>query len=260
MEAVAQKAIANMAAGPPKVTKSWNTNVAKWVEANQQTFQKIFGIASTITASIDAIMTQSTTNRMLLLDQEYQHRLDLINASKMNEEEKQKAITALEAEYQMKRRAEEVKAARARKVIAIMTAIINTAEGVTKAWAQGGAIFGPILAAIVAAAGAIQIALIKSQPIGAAKGAIFKQRALLMSQASGQEYEVAEGGEAEIVSSPRQLREAIMGPGGTTGQPVIIENHIYLDGHEMKVFISKTIRELSRTELMQIHPRAVRAY
>jgi len=260
MEAVAKRAVVNMEAGPPKVTKSWTTNVAKWVAANQQTFQKILGIASTVTASIDAIMTQSTTNRMLQLDQEYQHRLDLINASKMNEEEKEKAITALEAEYSMKRRAEEVKAARARKVIAIMTAIINTAEGVTKAWAQGGAIFGPILAAIVAAAGAIQIALIKSQPIGAAKGAIFKQKALLMSQSSGQEYEVAEGGEAEIVSSPRQLREAIMGPGGSAGQPITIENHIYLDGHEMKVFISKTIRELSRTELMQIHPRAVRAY
>jgi hypothetical protein len=260
MEAVAKKAVSSMEAGPPKITKSWQQNTAKWVAANQQTFQKILSVASTITASIDAIMTQSTTNRMLLLDQEYQHRLDLINASKMNEKEKEEAITALEAEYQMKRRAEEVKAARARKVIAIMTAIINTAEGVTKAWAQGGALFGPILAAIVAAAGAIQIALIKSQPIGAAKGAIFKQRAMLMSQASGQEYEVAEGGEAEIVSSPRQLREAIMGPGGTTGQPLIIENHIYLDGHEMKMFISKTIRELSRSELMQIHPRAVRAY
>jgi len=197
---------------------------------------------------------------MLLLDQEYQHRLDLINASKMNEEEKEKAITALEAEYSMKRRAEEVKAAKARKVIAIMTAIINTAEGVTKAWAQGGAIFGPILAAIVAAAGAFQIALIKSQPIGAAKGAIFKQRALLMSQASGQEYEVAEGGEAEIVSSPRQLREAIMGPGGTASGPGFLEIHLYIDGKEMKDFIVKTIRQRGRSELMLIHPRAVRAY
>jgi hypothetical protein len=260
MEAVAKKAIANMAAGPPKLTKSWTTNVAKWVAANQQAFEKILGIASTVTAAIDAIMTQSTTNRMLLLDQEYQHRLELINNSKMNEEEKEKAITALEAEYQMKRRAEEVKAARARKAIAILTAIINTAEGVTKAWAQGGAIFGPILAAIVAAAGAFQIALIKSQPIGAAKGAIFKQRALLMSQASGQEYEVAEGGEAEIVSSPRQLREAIMGPGGTASGPGFLEIHLYIDGKEMKDFIVKTIRQRGRSELMLIHPRAVRAY
>ena len=106
----------------------------------------------------------------------------------------------------------------------------------------------------------IAYSMIKSQPIGAAKGAIFKQKALLMSQASGQEYEVAEGGEAEIVSSPRQLREAILGQGSTAGQPGLLEIHLYIEGKEMKDFIVKTIRERGRSELMLIHPRAVRAY
>jgi hypothetical protein len=50
----------------------------------------------------------------------------------------------------------------AAQVVAIGMAIMNTAEGVTKAWAQGGW-FGGIGAAIVAAAGAIQIATIASQ-------------------------------------------------------------------------------------------------
>jgi len=259
MEEVAKKAIANMAAGPAKVTKAYTTELPKWIMKFVETSNKITAQASNFVGQVDAIMQQSTTNRMLMLDQEYQKRLELINNSKMNEEEKEKAITALEAEYNMKRRAAQVAAAKQQKIIAIAMAIINVAEAFTKAL-TAGPIIGPILAGIIAAMGAVQIALIKSQPIGAAKGAIFKQRALLMSQASGQEYEVAEGGEAEIVSSPRQLREAIMGPGGAGGQPITIENHIYLDGHEMKVFISKTIRELSRTELMLIHPRAVRAY
>jgi hypothetical protein len=200
-----------------------------------------------VVGAIDAIYQQSATNKMALLDEEYQHELDLINQSKMNDEEKEKAITALEAEYSMKRRAAEVAAAQKAKTIAIAQAIISTAEGVAKAWGQGGAIFGPILAAIVAAAGAVQIALIRSQPIGAAAGAIFKQKALLMSQTTGQEYEVAEGGEAEIVSSPRQLREAIMGRGARGGSAqTIVEHHhhhIYIDGREMKLFVTKTVRK-----------------
>lgn len=48
------------------------------------------------------------------------------------------------------------------KGISMANAYVNTAEGVTKAWAQGG-IWGGIGAAIVAAAGATQIALIAAQ-------------------------------------------------------------------------------------------------
>ncbi|MCJ7565281.1 MAG: hypothetical protein MUP52_11935 [Candidatus Aminicenantes bacterium] len=262
MREVFAKAVVNMVAGPPKITKSWFEEAPKWVTTVENVMTRVQAASMTAINAIEAAMQQSLTNKLAMLDEEYQARLDLITQSVMNETEKEAAITALDAEYSMKRRKAEVDAAKKAKIIAIAEAIINTAEGVTKAWAQGGAIFGPILAAIVAAAGAVQIALIRSQPIGAAKGAIFKQKALLMSQASGQEYEVAEGGEAEIVSSPRQLREAIMGKGRGKGpgQQVTLHNHIYIDGKEMKTFITKTIRELSKAELMQIHPRAVRAY
>jgi len=259
MQAVSAATTGRMLQDPPKTAKAWEKAARDAAGAQKVSFQQILSGAQSVVSQIEAIMQQSTTNKMLMLDQEYQKRLELIQNSVMNEKEKETAITALEAEYNMKRRAAQVAAARQQKMIAIAMAIINVAEAFTKAL-TAGPIIGPILAAMIAAMGAVQIAMIKSQPIGAAKGAIFKQKALLMSQASGQEYEVAEGGEAEIVSSPRQLREAIMGPGGGMGQPITIENHIYLDGHEMKVFISKTIRELSRTELMQIHPRAVRAY
>jgi TP901 family phage tail tape measure protein len=48
------------------------------------------------------------------------------------------------------------------KAAAIANAVINTAEGVTKALAQGG-IFGPVMAGIITATGAAQIALIMAQ-------------------------------------------------------------------------------------------------
>lgn len=62
------------------------------------------------------------------------------------------------------------------KAASVANAIINTSEGVTKALAQGG-IFGPILGATVAAAGAIQIASISAQkftppPKGFAEGGL----------------------------------------------------------------------------------------
>ena len=59
--------------------------------------------------------------------------------------------------------------ARKEKRLAVAMAIINVAQGVTKAIAQGG-IMGVIMGALVAAAGAYQIATIKSQPM--AKGGV----------------------------------------------------------------------------------------
>ena len=236
---VAANALAKAAA---PITKSWGNEAKKWVDTHQKTFDQISEITHAAINGIDAAMQQSTNNKMLMLDKEYQKRLDVIKNSKMSEEEKNRAIEGLDAEYSMKRQEVERKAAEQGKLTAIMGAIINTAEGMTKALAQGG-IFGPILAAVVAAFGAVQIALIRAQPIPLAAGAIFKKPALLTSQ-GGREYEVAEAGEAEIVSSPKRLREAIMGKGGGgTERPVIIENHIYIDGRELKLFITKTVRE-----------------
>jgi len=240
------------------------SGVTTWANTTVGKIEQVCTAAQQGLGAIEAAMQQSLTNKLALLDEEYQARLDLINNSVMNEEEKEVAITALDAEYTMKRRALEVSAAQKAKIIAIAQAIINVAEGVTAALSALPPPFNIALAAITAAAGAVQIAIIRSQPIGAAAGAIFKQKALLMSQASGQEYEVAEGGEAEIVSSPRQLREAIMGRGGRGGSAqTIVEHHhhhVYIDGKEMKTFISKTIREGTKSENMLIHPRAIRAY
>jgi len=50
------------------------------------------------------------------------------------------------------------------KAAALAEAIVNTAQGVTKALAQGG-IFGPIMAGVIATAGAVQIATIAAQKL-----------------------------------------------------------------------------------------------
>jgi len=243
MQEVMEKAVASMKEGPGYITRSWAAEAKKWVDKNQETFDQILGAASSVVGQIDAIMQQSTNNKMLLLDKEYQAKLENIKNSLLSEEEKNKAIEALDAEYDIKRRGLQRKAAESAKGVAIANAIINVAEGITKALSALPPPFNLILAAITAAAGAIQIALIRAQPIPLAMGAIFRKPAML-SSAGGNTYEVAEAGEAEIVSSPRRLREAIMGKGADgTGKPIVIQNHIYIDGREIKLFITKTVRE-----------------
>lgn len=88
--------------------------------------------------------------------------------SQMYEASKNKEVAAAGANEE-KKAAIEKKYAKKQKSLAIVQAIINTALGITKAIGQGG-ILGFITGALVAAAGAAQIAVIASQPL--AKGGI----------------------------------------------------------------------------------------
>ena len=185
--------------------KSWVDAAKDWVNANQDAFNKTFEMARTITAGIDAIAQQSTNNKMLLLDKEYQAKLENIKKSTLSEEEKNAAITALDAEYEMKRRGVQRKAAESAKATAIANAIISTAEGMAKALGQGG-IYGIVLAAIVAAFGAIQIAKIRAQPIPLATGAIFKKPVF----SPDGNYQAGDAGPEAVIpikELPRMLRE-----------------------------------------------------
>lgn len=226
------------------ISKSWGDAAADWVKKNEDGLNKTFELTTTITAGIDAIIQQSMNNKMIALDQEYQTRLEFIKNSLMSEEEKNKAIEGLDAEYDIKRKGLLRAAAQQGKMVAIANAIINVAEGMTKALAQGG-IFGPVLAGVIAAFGAVQIALIRAQPIPLKEGAIFRKP--VFSQ--GGDYEAGEAGPEAIIplrELPRIMRELSGGRGGGGGfgsnRPIIIQNRIILDGREMKAWTTKTVR------------------
>jgi hypothetical protein len=232
------------------ITKeSWIDAAKKWVNANQDAFNKTFEMARTITAGIDAIAQQSTNNKMLLLDKEYQAKLDNIKNSLMSEEEKNTAITALDAEYEMKRRAVQRKAAESAKTTAIANAIISTLEGVAKALGQGG-IFGIVLGAIVAAFGAIQIAKIKAQPIPLAQGAIFRRPVF----SPGGDYQAGDAGPEAVIplkELPRMLREISGGRGGggggTAAQKVSLTVPIYIGTKKIQEEIFEIVVNGSQT-------------
>jgi len=150
-----------------------------------ETMAKIQMYSSLVFGAMDAVFQQSQTNREIAIENEYKKRLEYINKSMMSEEEKQKAIEALEAEYQIKRTSAQRTAAKQSKAIAYMEAIVNTADAITKALTAGPFI-GPILAGIIGAMGAIQIALIAKQPIPLAKGAAFEKPTLVQNALVGE--------------------------------------------------------------------------
>ena len=180
----------------------WDRFTDKAVKA----MAKIKAVTDAAFAGMDAASAQSQKNKEIALDNEYKKRLAVINATVTNEAKKGAMIIALDAEYDIKRRALQHSAAKQQKAFALAQAIINTAEGMTKALAQGG-IFGPILAAVVGAFGAIQVALIAKQPIPLAKGAVFTKPTLLPATT----YQVGDAGPGnpEIIAPKSTIRDAV---------------------------------------------------
>jgi len=135
-------------------------------------------IASEIYAGLDAIFQQSYDNKMIRIDNEYQAQKLAIENSALSEEAKAAKLEALDIKFDQKRKELQKKQAKTDKAMAIFGAIINVAQGITSALT----LVPPmsfIMAAIVGALGAIQVAAIASQPIPMAKGGIAKQPVLM---------------------------------------------------------------------------------
>ena len=129
-------------------------------------------IASTIAqglSSINSAYRNYMSSRLQSIDSQYEKEKQYIIDNISDEGERERQLTALDEKYARQRLATEQKAARTQKALSIVAAIINTAVAVTKAL-QGPFPLNLISAAIVAAAGALQIAAIQSQPIPMAEG------------------------------------------------------------------------------------------
>lgn len=140
-------------------------------------------LSSAITPIIDQIQKNST----IAIENEYKRRLDYINKTVKNEEAKQSAIAALEAEFQIKRTKQQSAAAKTQKAIALAGATMNMAEAITaaltmKSWTP----FNFVLAAMTAALAAVQVGLIAAQPIPLAEGATFKEPTMLQNVLVGE--------------------------------------------------------------------------
>lgn len=98
------------------------------------------------------------------------------DAGLVSQEQYNARVEEMEAEEEAKREEMEIKQAKRTKALNQVQSIINTALSVTKTLAQWGWPAGAAPAAIVAAFGAAQTALIAAQPIGAEEGGFVNTR------------------------------------------------------------------------------------
>jgi hypothetical protein len=187
-----------------------------------ETMNKIQEGWALMSNQLDAISAQSQKNQEIKLDNQYKVRLDYIKNTIKDETKQREAITALDAEYDIKRRSLQHSAAVQQKAMAIAQATMDMANAIVAAF-KAGPIIGHILAAMTAALCAFQIAKIKAQPIPLAMGAIFTQPTRLLSE-RGQSYEVGEGGEPEVLAPLSRLgavARAARAPAGIGGNTYI---------------------------------------
>lgn len=152
-------------------SEAWRVQL-EGIREFQKVLAEIIKYVDLVTSAWDAMWGQVHENQMARIDNEYQARKEAIDASLMSDQAKYFAVEKLDRELEKKRRAAERRMAIASKASSLVGAITNTAEAVTKALTAGPFI-GPILAAIIGAMGAVQIALIAAQSIPAmAKGGI----------------------------------------------------------------------------------------
>lgn len=125
-----------------------------------QTLQNI----SQIVSGIQDVINLAFETRLNNIENTENAEIDAINKSGLAEEEKQKKIQEVKREAALETYEIQKKQFEVNKAIAIVQTIINTAQAVIAQFANPTPFAGAILAALAAATGAAQIAVIASQP------------------------------------------------------------------------------------------------
>ena len=126
-------------------------------QAWEQNFSQIYEGATSLIGNIGALQEQRAENEKAALDSEYAKKIEAAQGNAT-------AIAAIEADLAKKKEEIDKRIGKRQKAVAITTAIIDTALGVTKALGSAPPPYNFVLAALTAAAGAVQIATIKAQP------------------------------------------------------------------------------------------------
>ena len=127
-------------------------------EAQRQQVEDTLAQYSQVTDNIMNLSDQYTAFEMQNIDNRRQKEIDAAMASGLNEEAKQAKIQNIKEKYAKQERDLQKK----QKAPMIAQAIANTALGVTKALGQEG-VLGIISGALIAAAGAVEVATIQAQ-------------------------------------------------------------------------------------------------
>ena len=192
-----------------KFSEKWLANLQeKW----RQSWENTVRIAQEVVGGLSNIFGQLSANRMQQINNEDEAQRKAIESSLMSEEEKSKALAALDAKTEKERKKALRGAAKAEKMTSLLTAIVNTAAGVTKALST----LNLPLAITIGVLGGIQAAIIAGAPLPSfAKGGDIGTRGGIVGE---------EGPELFVPRRPGTiipLKEAARGAGGVVFAPVI---------------------------------------
>ena len=174
--------------------------------------------------NLSGMFSQYYAARSQAIDLQYNLEKQRILESTMSEEEKKKAIDALDADTQKKKKELAKEQAQTNKAVGIFTAVIDTAQAIVAAlkagWPQCIA-----FAAAAAAQGAVQIATIKSQQIPAlASGGVITSKGMALVGEQGPELVTLPDAASVIPLTRPQFSAAEFGGYGTTPKNSSTEN------------------------------------
>lgn len=168
--------------GPEEYDMSWLDDVSKkndsildkmkkgWNEWGESTTERIGNVLQTFAgfaSQMEAISNQKFANEFALLDIETQKQIEAVENSKRSEEEKETAINDINAKADEKRKAIQVRQAKANKKYSIFNALINTGMAITNALANIPFPFNIAAAATMGVMGMAQVAAINAAPLPA---------------------------------------------------------------------------------------------
>lgn len=153
-------------------------DVAKTFEEQVQSLNSTFSEIGNQVANIAGLVGQFQQLQRDEITRTYDTQINAIQNSELSEKEKAKKIEALRKQQAKEEYELQLKQFKINKAIAIVQAVINTAQAVTSQLGAGPVV-GFVLAALAAATGAAQIGLIAAQqppPPAFAEGTDFVQR------------------------------------------------------------------------------------
>jgi hypothetical protein len=189
--------------------KAW---LAELQEKWQASWENTVLIAQEVVGGLSTIFGQLSQNRIMQIDNEFEAQKKAIENSLMSEEEKSRALSALDAKTEKERKKALRSAAKSEKMTSLLIAIVNTAAGITKALST----LNIPLAITIGILGGIQAATIAAAPLPSfAEGGDIGTRGGIVGE---------EGPELFVPRRPGTiipLKEAARGAGGFVFAPVI---------------------------------------
>jgi hypothetical protein len=162
-------------------------STAKTEKTKRELFDEYTSAASDAANGLENVLSGLNENELIRIDQRLEKQKAAIMKSQMSDEEKAKAIEAIEIEADKRKTAIAKKQAAIDKAAALFSIGINTAVAVVKALPN------LILAGIIGALGIAQAVVVASKPLPLAEGAVVKKRP------GGILAQIGEGNDDEIV-------------------------------------------------------------